>query len=59
MAGCGCRANAADEFSMNVREIPSVAENTDDFQIIVYLAQGGGLRGVVQGVAEFDKKSIR
>ena len=59
MAGCGCIANAADEFSMNVREILSIAENTDDFQIIVYLVQGGGLRGIVQGVAEFDKKSIR
>lgn len=43
---------------MDGGEIRSAVENTDDLQIIAYLVQGGGLRGVVQSVAEFYKQGV-
>ena len=44
---------------MHKGEISSVIEDGDDLEVVVNLVTGRGLRGIVQGVAEFDEESIR
>lgn len=58
-AGFSRGADVADEFSVREGEVGSAIEDLNDIEVVVNLVAGGGFRGIVQGIAEFDKESIR